>query len=120
MKLEEPHVRQLHNQMGIQVQTDKDQFLARLLELSRSRRSKEEGEIEFRNYVKNIYGTFETKGLRERESLRSGGVPLDGGYTEKDRLSDTAEQWSFAAALFFVLTTLTTIGIFICILILST
>ncbi|KFD68783.1 hypothetical protein M514_02743 [Trichuris suis] len=110
MKLEEPHVRQLHNQMGIQVQTDKDQFLARLLELSRSRRSKEEGEIEFRNYVKNIYGTFETKGLRERESLRSGGVPLDGGYTEKDRLSDTAEQWSFAAALFFVLTTLTTIG----------
>ncbi|CDW55740.1 TWiK family of potassium channels protein 7 [Trichuris trichiura] len=110
MKLEEPHVRQLHNQVGIQVQADKDQFLARLLELSRSSRSKEEGEIEFRNYVRNLYGTFETKGLRERENLRPASVPLDGGYTEKDRLSDATEEWSFAAALFFVLTTLTTIG----------
>uniref|UniRef100_A0A5S6Q8G6 Fibronectin type-III domain-containing protein n=1 Tax=Trichuris muris TaxID=70415 RepID=A0A5S6Q8G6_TRIMR len=110
MKLEEPHMRQLRKQMDLQVQTDKDQLLARLLELSRSRRSKEEGEVEFRNYVRSIYGMHKIKGLRERENLHYGDAPLGGGHPDRDRLLDPAEEWSFAAALFFVLTTLTTIG----------
>ncbi|XP_003373267.1 putative fibronectin type III domain protein [Trichinella spiralis] len=110
MKLEQPHIRHLYNQKMIQMKADKDLLLERLIEMSRAKSSMDEGETEFRNFVRSIYSMHKWNRWRNTENDRYARIVLQPNEISLNELIHPGQEWNFAAALFFVLTTLTTIG----------
>ncbi|KRX80177.1 Actin-related protein 3 [Trichinella sp. T6] len=110
MKLEQPHIRHLYNQKMIQMKADKDLLLERLIEMSRAKSSMDEGQTEFRNFVRSIYSMHKWNRWRNTENDRYARIVLQPNEISLNELIHPGQEWNFAAALFFVLTTLTTIG----------
>ncbi|KRZ19617.1 Actin-related protein 3 [Trichinella pseudospiralis] len=110
MKLEQPHIRHLYNQKMIQMKADKDLLLERLIEMSRAKSSMDEGQTEFRNFVRSIYSMHKWNRWRNTENDRYARIVLQPNEISLNELIHPDQEWNFAAALFFVLTTLTTIG----------
>ncbi|KRY47904.1 Actin-related protein 3 [Trichinella britovi] len=110
MKLEQPHIRHLYNQKMIQMKADKDLLLERLIEMSRAKSSMDEGQTEFRNFVRSIYSMHKWNRWRNTENDRYARIVLQPNEISYNELIHPGQEWNFAAALFFVLTTLTTIG----------
>ncbi|KRX26513.1 Actin-related protein 3 [Trichinella nelsoni] len=110
MKLEQPHIRHLYNQKMIQMKADKDLLLERLIEMSRAKSSMDEGQTEFRDFVRSIYSMHKWNRWRNTENDRYARIVLQPNEISLNELIHPGQEWNFAAALFFVLTTLTTIG----------
>lgn len=92
ISLEEPNSRRHQAERLDQIQKNHTEFISILWNLSSHRRPIEEGEIEFRKFAIKMHG------LHKMSKWRS------------EHTEENMGEWNFNAAIFFVVTTLTTIG----------
>lgn len=115
MHLEQPHFEEEKAYQMHQLQTGKEDLMRKLWDISQQDKRTtsdirgkqiDEGQEEFAVFVRNLYhihgeGRVRTEDLNEQKTAKN-----------------SEPEWSFTAAVFFVVTTLTTIGISCTILVL--
>lgn len=116
MQLEQPHFEQEQATYLKELEANKEDLINRLWELSRTRRGLTEGETEFGKFVRTLYkihksGVVSQEDIDERIAHK---LSKDWNSTF---VSKRPAEWNFGTAAFFVLTTLTTIGIYCTILV---
>lgn len=106
MRLEEPHWRQQRARQLQTLQEQKERFAGKLYDLGRSGRQLDgvEGSEEFNKYASEVYRIHQI-GLVTREDLRT-------QFGSNATAVDDAAGWTLGVSIFFVISTLTTIGIY--------
>uniref|UniRef100_A0A914W5W0 Fibronectin type-III domain-containing protein n=1 Tax=Plectus sambesii TaxID=2011161 RepID=A0A914W5W0_9BILA len=104
MRLEEPHWRQQRARELQSLQRQKENFVGKLYELGRSGRELDgvEGTEEFTKYASEVYKIHQV-GLVTRDDLRA-------QFGANSTAVEDAACWTFGISIFFVISTLTTIG----------
>lgn len=106
MRLEEPHWRQQRARQLQTLQHQKERFVGKLYELGRSGHQLDgvEGTEEFTKYASEVYRIHQI-GLVTQDDLRT---QLGANATAVE----DAAGWTFGVSIFFVISTLSTIGIY--------
>lgn len=89
--LEEPYSRQQQTDRLNQIRKNREEFVTKLWNLTSERRPMEEGEMEFQKFAIKMHSLHKSSKFRMDTTA-------------------TMDEWNFNSAVFFVITTLSTIG----------